>query len=155
MAKKEIDEKTALQKIEQLCSRKEMCIDDVEKKLRLWGITQPQNIINSLIKNQFVDQRRYVRAFVREKKEYSQWGIYKVKTALMAKKIDSHLISEVLSEFFNETELERLYLLLQKKLRFIKQGNDYEKKAKLYRFALGRGFEHEMIYKVLEKLNFE
>ena len=64
---------------------------------------------------------------------------------LSHKKIPESLILAVVEEIDEEDYLRTHHELLQQKARSLKYKDQYDKQAKLYRFALSRGFELESI----------
>ena len=61
--------KVSLNKSMAQCSHKELCRDDIRKKLLLWGVGNDdiEKIIRILISEKFIDESRYASAFVRDK----------------------------------------------------------------------------------------
>ena len=59
--------KTILTKAMQICSRKELCASDVETKLESCGTAKvdAHKILNILLKENFINEERYAKAFVR------------------------------------------------------------------------------------------
>ena len=71
---KETDEKGALLRLTTLCSQAEHCSWEMTEKMRKWGIDEAAQarIMAYLLKERFVDDTRYCRAFVREKIKYNK-----------------------------------------------------------------------------------
>lgn len=146
----EITEKEALNKAAAYCSAAEHCIAEVRTKLRDWGGERhADNVIARLLKENFIDESRYARSFVKEKIRYNKWGRTKVIQALRLKEVPSDIIREAADAFDEEEYNEILRQLIQSKARTIKAKTDYEKNVKLIRFALSRGFEMPLISKHL------
>ena len=72
---------------------------------------------------------------------------------LRSKKISPEIISAALDEIEENLYSEQLLKLLTDKAKTIKSDNPYDRRNKLMRFAMGRGFETEQIKKALQKLN--
>jgi regulatory protein len=145
----------ALSRLQQLCSRAEKCVADVQKKLQDWKI--PAKEISAIIKKLqtqgFIDEARYAKAFVRDKNGLSHWGTVKIKQALQTKKIPAALISEALQEINGEKYKNDLLQLLRRKEATLKAASPVERTAKLLRFALGRGYEYDMAQEAIKKLD--
>lgn len=153
MAKKYSVQK-ALDRAQWLCSRREMCIADIKTKLIQWGVEphELQGIINSLIKDKFLDEERYASAFVREKARFNGWGPRKIEMALRAKSIPQHIIVAALPQAEPFTTHESIEELLVKKAKSIKYKDLYDLKTKLLRFALSRGFYYDDALPLVEKV---
>ena len=137
----------------QLCSRKEYCRKELFEKLISWGCTPAEavEVVDFLVEQKFIDERRYTEAFVKDKLRFNKWGRVKIAYMLRAQNIDRKMSMEVLSEI-DETEYQQILANeLQKKYRSIR-GNVFEIKGKLFRFAAGRGFEPEIINEVMIKI---
>ena len=77
----------ALASLMRLCARAERSSGDAMRLMGTWGVpTQERGaVLQRLIKERFIDDRRYAEAFVREKINLSAWGEYKIRTALRRK----------------------------------------------------------------------
>lgn len=137
----------------QWCSRREHCCKDVFDKAVAWGCTlsEAREVVDFLVEQRFVDDRRYTEAFAKDKLRFNKWGRMKISYMLRFQSIDKSIIQEVLSEI-DETEYHSILIgELQKKLKTI-CGNGFEIRGKLFRFAAGKGFEPEIINEVIEEL---
>lgn len=145
----------ALQKLMKICSSKEMCSYDLRKKMLQWGVADQEQdkILTYLEKEKFYGDKRYSEAFINDRLKLQKWGRIKIRHALHAKQIPGYIIDELLEETYEESYYENLEEILRRKLRSVGMvKSTQEKKARLYRFAAGRGYESELIYKVLNKI---
>lgn len=149
---KQKTEQEAYQQLAALCAQAEHCEWEMREKMDRWEIDEmAQNrILQHLIKERYVDDERYARAFVKDKVHYNKWGRRKVEQALWQKHISEDIRQQVLDEVDNEEYLEVLRPLLKQKRKTIKAQNDYELNQKLMRFALGRGFTFDIIRQCIE-----
>ena len=125
---------------------REYCESDIRKKLNRFEFSEKEKekIVEELVKNSFLSNIRYARAFVRDKVRLSGWGRNKIVFMLRSKKLDDKTISEAMEEYPQQMNKERLGELLNRKSREIKEGESYEKMmGKLVRFALSRGFDYD------------
>ena len=120
--------------------------------MRRWELdeTVQNRIIARLVKERYIDDERYARAFVKDKIRYNKWGRRKVQQALWQKHIDSDVQQRVLDEIDEKEYLDVLRPLLKQKRKSIKAASDYEQNQKLVRFALGRGFSFDIIRQCLD-----
>lgn len=150
-----MDPNKALAKIMNTCARAEKCSWDVRQKLRRWDLSESQieSIIKQLTEQEFVDDERFARAYVKDKSQFNSWGKTKIRYHLQAKRIPAAFISKAMKGIKEEVYHEQLEYLLRNKIRTIIPIEDYyQAKAKLVRFAASRGFEAELVYSTVDKL---
>ena len=142
----------------QWCSRRECCRKDVFDKAVTWGCTpaEAHELVDFLVEQKFVDERRYTEAFVKDKLRFNKWGRVKMIYMLRAQNIDRDIVMSVLSKI-DVTEYNQILITeLQKKYKNICQPstkqNYIETKGKLFRFGISRGFEPEIVNKVISKI---
>jgi len=136
------------------CSRKECCRKEMFDKAVSWGCTSDEalELVDFLVEQKFVDERRYTEAFVNDKLRFNKWGRVKIAYMLHSQNIDKNIIVDVLSEI-DETEYQQILTgELQKKFKTLRQGNSFEINGKLFRFAASKGFEPEIINEEIFKL---
>ncbi len=135
-----------------LCAQAEHCQWEMTEKLRRWEVSEEAQarIMQRLVKERYVDDERYARAFVKDKVRYNKWGRRKIEQALWQKHIDEDIRQQVLDEVDDEEYLSVLKPLLKQKRRSTKAQSDYEMNQKLMRFALGRGFTFDIIKQCLD-----
>jgi len=155
-AKKNMTVVEALEKTESMCCAAEYCSDDIYKKLDRWGFTSADasKIVGHLHKKKFVDDKRFAISFVRDKYRFSHWGVRKIKLALYRKHLNDSIISEAISNGIDSEEYYSVLIsVLRSKSRTLSEGNTYEGRTKLYRFAASRGFEPDLIGKAIRTGN--
>ena len=150
--KKDITEQEAYLQLAALCAQAEHCQQEMRDKMRRWELDESvQNrIIDRLIKERYVDDERYARAFVKDKIRYNKWGRRKVQQGLWQKRIDADIQQRVLDEIDEKEYLDILRPLLKQKRKNIRAASDYELNQKLARFALSRGFTFDLIRQCLD-----
>lgn len=147
-------EAQALPKIAAYCSKAERAVSDVRKKLLKWELdTESINRVIIRLKNEnFLNEERYCRSFIKEKIQFSRWG--KVKIIFELKK--KHIPESIIDSCFEEIEVSDfeapLMKILLNKAKTVKAANDYERWTKLARFAMGRGYSFNQIKKCLYKI---
>ncbi len=149
--KKDMTEQEAYLQLAALCAQAEHCQQEMRDKMRRWELdeTVQNRIVARLVKERYVDDERYARAFVKDKIRYNKWGRRKVQQALWQKHIDADIQQRVLDEIDEKEYLDILRPLLKQKRKSIKAESDYELNQKLVRFALGRGFGFDIIRQCL------
>ena len=148
---KEKSEQDAYLQLAALCAQAEHCQQEMRDKMKRWDIdaATQDRIVARLIKERYVDDERYARAFVKDKIRYNKWGRRKVQQGLWLKHIDDDIQERVLGEVDDSEYLAVLRPQLKQKVRSIRAENDYERTQKLVRFALGRGFTFDIIRQCL------
>lgn len=149
-----ITEDKALYKIAAYCSKAERSEYDVKRKLQNWELEDDSvsRIILRLTKENFLNEDRYCRAYVKDKITFSRWGKAKIVFELKKKYISEAIIQSAFDELENHVFDEPLMKVLSTKIKSIKGKDEYEKQTKLIRFALGRGYTFEQIKRCLSKL---
>lgn len=150
--KKEMTEQEAYLQLAALCAQAEHCGQEMRDKMRRWGMDSSvqDRVIARLTQERFIDEERYARAFVSDKIRYNKWGRRKIQQALWQKRIDADVQKRVLSEVEEQEYLDVLRPLLKQRRKTIKAQTDYELNQKLFRFALGRGFDFSVIRQCLD-----
>lgn len=150
--KKETTEQEAYLQLAALCAQAEHCQQEMRDKMKRWEMAPEvqERVIARLIKERYIDDERYARAFVKDKIRYNKWGRRKVQQGLWMKRIDDSIQQRVLNEVDDAEYLTVLKPLLEQKAKSIKAESDYERNRKLVRFALGRGFTFDIIRQCLD-----
>ena len=145
----------ALQSLMRLCSRSEKSTGDALRLMRTWGVPEAEQrgVLDKLIADRYIDNRRYAEAYTREKSQLAGWGERKIAMQLRLKGVERETISAVLAELMEDDSIvERLRDKLTKKLRTVKAANDYELRGKLLRYALGLGYDYDIASEVVDEV---
>jgi len=102
-----------------------------------------------LIAQKFVDDQRFARLFVREKFRLNRWGRVKIAHLLRQSGIGEEAIQNALTEIDEDSYYRTCVDLMKRKSASIKDKNPYSRKGKILKYASGRGFETELIYRIL------
>ena len=137
-----------------LCSKSEKCSSEIQEKLKLWGLSveEMEPVIEQLIVEKYLDDERFARAYVKDKFRFNHWGKQKIAHMLQAKKICQEILELAFEEIDEDGYSEELRKLLIDKEKSIKAKDKYDKRNKLMRFALGRGFESNKVYEIFKEL---
>lgn len=146
-------EKEIFIKLARLCSRSEECSPDIRKKIREMGGDSEveERIIQRLRDEKYLDDERFVRAYVRDKFRLNQWGRIKMRYYLKMKGLNEKIIGTGFEEIDEEQYVKLLKKTMKDKAKTIKKKEKYEKMAQVIRFAQGRGFEPELIHRYLNE----
>lgn len=152
--KKEYTLDELLHKAASYCSISEHCVSEVEDKLTAWGVStaDKQQIIDRLLSEDFINENRFCTYFVKDKFRFNKWGKIKISYALKSKGLDKETILNAIETIDDGEYEELLASILKTKLTGLKYEFEYEKQGKLFRFAQGRGFENNVIDRVLRSI---
>lgn len=144
----------ALQSLMRLCARAEKSSGDAMRLMRTWGVAEAerQGVLDRLVTQRFIDDRRYAEAYVREKSTLAGWGARKIAQQLRLKGVSKDIITEVLATLDSDDARTRLTDKLQHKLRTTKAATDYELRGKLLRYALSLGYEYDLAMEAINNL---
>jgi regulatory protein len=146
----------ALNRAAAYCSQAERATQEVLQKLEAWEVSDEDaaRILEFLRKERFLDEQRYVHAFVNDKFTYERWGRIKIVYALRAKGVTGAVVTNTLDDVIDPDQyVETLTDLLRAKMRGMKTPLAPNDRAKLYRFAAQRGFESAVVGAALQRLN--
>lgn len=151
---KEYPFEVLLHKAASYCSISEHCISEVMDKLTAWCVSceDMEKIIEKLIEDEFINEKRYAIAYAKDKFRFNKWGKIKIALHLKAKGIDREHINYALQKIDDGEYEELLAAILKSKLSSLKFDYEYEKQGKLFRFAQSRGFENNIIERVIRTL---
>jgi regulatory protein len=111
-----------------------------------------EEIIAKLKTEKFLDDERYVKAYVSDKFRLNKWGKIKIRHYLKAKGLSDGLIETGLKEIDDDQYKKVLIAIIKEKSRKVKTTNKYEKTGQIIRFAQSRGFEPEIIHRYLNEV---
>ena len=109
-------------------------------------------IIEKLKAEKFIDDERYVKAYVSDKFRLNKWGKIKMRYYLKAKGLSNDVIEKGFLEIKEEQYKKVLISTLKEKAKTIKSGDKFDKMGQIIRFAQSRGFEPEMIHRYLPEV---
>jgi len=146
----DLDFGQAYRKAADYCAVQDRCISETQLKLRSWNIDSSfySKIINKLIEEGFLDEKRFAVNYAGGKFRIKGWGKLKIAAGLRARSIQANLIQQALSTIKSDDYYMFLGLLLQKKLTLL-GGDTSENRQKAAYFAATRGFETGLIASLL------
>jgi regulatory protein len=141
----------ALEKARRWCALQERCHTETRTKLHDWGIhgDEAEEVISNLISEGFLNEERFARAYARGKFRIKHWGRIKIVSELKQKKISAYCIRKGLEEIDETEYLQTLEQLYAKRVKEVKERNPWTRKAKIYTFLAGKGFEPDLIRELM------
>lgn len=151
---KHISESIALSKMAAYCSGAERAEYDVRRKLQKLNFDNEaiDRIISRLIEENFLNEERYCKGFINDKIRLNKWGKEKIIYELNKKQVQESVIHNCFSKIDGADFEISLMNLLKVKMKTIKARNEYEKRMKLIRFGLSRGFSADISQKCVSEL---
>lgn len=151
--KKQLTPEQALQKLKHYCGYQERCHSDVKEKLYNLGVRKKDHdgIIAALIEENYLNEERFAIAYAGGKFRINQWGRVKIKYALKQKQVSEYCIKKAMKQINEEDYLQLLNKLATEKYTALKNEQYLIRKKKTMDYMLGRGFEMELVRKVVEK----
>lgn len=150
-----LTQEEALQKMQHYCAYQERCHQEVRTKLlelEVYG-DRLEEVMLALIEEGFLNEERFARSFARGKFRLKQWGRIRILKELKTRQISEYCRRKALEEIDEEEYLEALKGVLNKKLQQTgREQGLYQQKQKAVRYALSRGFEPELAWKLLDEI---
>jgi len=117
----------------------------------------PDIIIDRVIqycrKRNYVDDLLFTKAFVKDQINQNKAGVFKIRSQLGKKGVTTEIIDSVIDEIVSPDEqLDLAKQLGVKKLKQLKVEKKANKKRKIYRYLIQRGFTYEVVMEVLGSL---
>ena len=136
------------------CSLTEHCIHDVRKKIQAANLPADaeKRIIGSLLREKFIDEKRYASSFVHDKFFFNRWGRIKIAYELKLRGIQQETYYEAIETIDEDEYQAALSELLTNKKRATKGRSPQGEFQKLCRFAAAKGFETPLIISTLKKM---
>lgn len=144
----------AREKAMRYCSFQERCQLDLLNRFRAWNVEEKNwdKLLDDLIDENFLNEQRYVEAFVRGKFKMKRWGKNKIKMGLIAKRVFNEAQFETVfnSEIEEGAYINAISELIEKKNLLINEPNSFIRRDKIYRYMLTKGYESELVVKELD-----
>ena len=139
-------------KMERYCVYQDRCHKEVEDKLREYKLIPQarEAILLHLLEHNFLNEERFAKSFARGKFRIKKWGRLRIIRELKFRHISEYNIKTALKEIDEETYMNNLYGLAEKKNNLIKDTNNFERKRKLYAYLNYRGYETNLIQEAIE-----
>ena len=139
----------ALKKILHYCDYQDRCKKEIYAKLDSFEVSDSdKNFIVEFLQDEgYIDDERYCRSYVKSKLNLKKWGVNKIKLSLLTKGVDREIVDNVISEIDQDSYKEELANLLKNKK--INESDPYKRKAKLVRYAVGKGYSYSLVMEVL------
>ncbi|WP_025764689.1 regulatory protein RecX [Dyadobacter tibetensis] len=145
-----------LQKAALYCAYQERTQEEVRQRLKKWNVwgDEAEELIAELISQNYLNEERFAKSYAGGKFRIKGWGRRKIRQELQRRGLSDYNIGQGMAEIEEESYQQELEeMLLKKKHTLASRERDrFKLKQKLLRFALGKGYESEMVWKVLDRV---
>ena len=150
--KKRYTPEQAYLKICSYCAYQERSHKEVRNKLFTYGLypSEVEQALTRLITDGFLNEERFAKAFAGGKFRMKKWGKNKIANALQAHGVTSRCIQKGLKEIDDPHYKKALKALLTKKMASLQEPNLLKKKYKAAQFAIGKGYEAELVWGLIK-----
>lgn len=142
-----VDEAT--KRMERYCAYQERCHKEVHQKLyemRMIPVAVDE-IIDHLLRHNFLNETRFAQAFARGKFRVKKWGRIRIVNELKLREISKYNIQIALKEIPDSEYYKTFEALAEKRLQQLSsEKNLLKKPKKLADYLFYRGWESEMVY---------
>jgi len=140
-------------KLEQYCSYQERCHKEVEQKMFDYKLIPEAKelILLHLMEHNFLNEERFSKSFARGKFRIKKWGKQRIIRELKFRHISSYNIKTALKEIDDQTYLQSIYDITERRNDVLTEPNSYKRKKKLIDFLMRKGYETDLIYKVVQE----
>ncbi|HAC23681.1 MAG TPA: RecX family transcriptional regulator [Cytophagales bacterium] len=149
---KKLSPAEALARIMRYCAYQERSHQEVKRKLFDYGLfaSQVDEILSQLIAAGFLNEERFAKAFAGGKFRMKKWGKLKIEQELKSKGLTDRCIRSGLREIDAADYRKSLVLVVRKKIKETHEGNLLAKRNKVARFAIGKGYEPELVWETVK-----
>ncbi|MDR6369268.1 regulatory protein [Chryseobacterium bernardetii] len=140
------------QKLVNYCVYQDRCHAEVEQKMREFLLIDEakEEIILFLLKENYLNEERFTRSYIRGKFYIKHWGKNKIKINLKQKQISERLINSCFDEIDDadyEKTIRKIFDDYYTKQTGLKE---YQKKTKTIKYLMSKGFEYEKIIDIFD-----
>ncbi|SFJ09063.1 regulatory protein [Kaistella treverensis] len=142
------------QKMVNYCVYQDRCHQEVEQKMRDFLLVPEakEEILLYLMRENYLNEERFTRSYIRGKFYIKSWGRNKIRNHLKFKGVPAKLINKSFDEI-DEADYEKTLKKLWHDYYYKQKGfKEYQKKSKTIKYLLGKGFEYEVIQQTLSEI---
>ena len=110
-------------------------------------------VLDRLNKEGYLNEEKYIDAFVNDKVNLTNWGPYKIKKSLLDLELDETLINNKLNTISENVWNDKITKIINKKLNSLKNKSTYMVKNKLKIDLYNLGYDNKSMEENLNNLN--
>lgn len=141
-------------KLRYYCSYQERCHKEVQEKLRTFNVIPDgvNQIISNLISENFLNENRFSKSYVRGKFNIKHWGKIRIVNELKKRNISKYNINQGLKEIDELDYQNKFEEIFNKKLSSLEGLTLIAKKKKILSYLMYRGWESSLIYQKIYEI---
>ena len=141
-------------KLQYYCSYQDRCHKEVIAKLKTFEVksNESNQIISNLIKENYLNESRFSKSFVRGKFNIKNWGKVRIINELKFRNISPYNITLGLNEIDDQDYMKKLEDIFNKKLSSLSNLSSPLKKKKIISYLLYRGWESNLVYSKINEI---
>lgn len=141
-------------KLEYYCSYQERCHQETVQKCYDLGMKSDEidTIIVHLLQNNFLNEERFARSFARGKYRIKSWGKVRIINELKFRQVSAPNIKLALTEIPEEEYEETFDKLAERHWHSLTERKGQKKNKKFCDYLLRRGWESNLVYDKLKRL---
>ena len=139
-------------KLARFCAYRERTPQEVITKARELGLydNEADQLLDWLVAENFINEERFARTYVRDKFYLNKWGRNKIRQGLAKRFIGSHWAEVAMSEIAPDDYASTLHQLMTNKQESVKAASAIERHQKVARYLIGKGYESEMVWRAIK-----
>ena len=122
-------------------------------KQKLWDLgvwrSEHDEIISSLIEDDYLNEERFAKAFVGGKFRMKDWGRKKIYYGLKEKGVSDYIIKRAMKEIEDDAYCKTLRELAEKKYNSLKGEQYLVRKKKTMDYLLQKGYEPQLVTSIV------
>ena len=148
------DPAVAYARIARFCAYQERSHKEVKEKLAGLGLDdgEADALLARLITDGYVNEERFAKAFAGGKFRIRKWGRIRIEQGLQSHGVSSRCIAIGLKEIDEDDYRAALRKLVSSKANGVEAGNEYQKWDRVSRFAIGKGYEPDLVWEIIKEL---
>ncbi len=134
-------------KMANYCAYQDRCHQEVEQKMREFLLIPEarEEIMLYLLQENFLNEERFTRSYIRGKFYIKSWGKVKIKSQLKFKGVPEKLINSCFDEIDPEDYRKTISKIYENYCLKYSGLNSFQQKSKAITYLLSRGFEYAEI----------
>ena len=140
------------QKIANYCVYQDRSHQEVEQKLKEFLLIPEakEEILLFLIAENYINEERFTRSYIRGKFYIKSWGKKKIANQLKMKGITEKLIRKCMDEINEQDYKAKILEIYRDYYDKLPSAASYQKRSKTITYLIGKGYEYEDILEMLD-----
>lgn len=110
--------------------------------------------IQSLISNDYLDDDKFTKAYIKDKLAFTSKGDYKIRMELSSLGIDNNIIDNNILMIDNDILINKMKKIIDKDIKSNKKYNGSELRNKIYNHLINQGYSKEKVINVINTYDF-